>query len=300
MLYKLIGLLGHFALLGAIWIMWPRNDLRGRVVTLALVGLNPTVALESIGMAHTEGLMMGLWGVSMLLLTRGWLFASGALLALAIEIKYVPLIAVPFLALWLLRSERGTRGLAVWVFGMLVGLIVPALGFDPLQRATWLGVEGQFRRFGGGAPEAVIALLINAATDSPRAWPVVAWSLRGIGLAVFGVTLFKAVRTRTQEPPWALMALAVFVLTLTASSFLAPWYSLWALPWAVLGRREAPRLCAGVVAFSVAMPFTLLVPILTGNYGAPIQCAMLLIWAVPTLLAAVLWKPRRAISVVTE
>jgi hypothetical protein len=296
-LFKMVGLIGYGLLALAVWHLWPVEDRRGRLVSAALVGLNPTVLIETIGMAHTEGLMMGLWGLSALALTRRRLFVAGLLLGLATMVKYVPIISVPFVLLWLVREKRSLGKATPLVAGLLIGLAVPSLGFEPWRYPTWYGLRTQLHRYAGGSPEYVIGLLAQRFGGGPEALVAVSWAMRALGGSLVAALFLRRLWRPDPSRLWSVrIAAAILTLTLTAPSLLAPWYTLWALPWAVLGRRQAPRLAATAVTFSLAMPFTLLAPIALGSYGPRVQVVMFLLWSLPTAAVFALWCGRAPLS----
>jgi hypothetical protein len=83
-------------------------------------------------------------------------------------------------------------------------------------------------------------------------------------------------------------ALFALLMAIGAASFFHAWYTLWALPFAVLARREAPRLFRASLALSLAAPIALTVPIAAGTHDGWIQFGMFAVWATPTLVALLL------------
>jgi hypothetical protein len=266
-------------------------DARGKVLVLALIGLNPSAVLETAAMGHCEGVMMALWVAGVLLAMRERCFVGGAMLGLAAGIKWVPLAVTPLLVIHLFRRERRWPRTGLFLLGLALALVIPALAFDPLSAATWRGLREQSRLFGGGSLLFIPGLAGRAVTGREEAilWAAVAVRTVAAGL-ILGVLVSRALRPRPGRlmPDIALIAL---IAAIGGASFFQPWYVLWALPFAVLGRREAPRLFAATLALSLAAPLSLIAPIWAGNYRAPVQFAMFLIWAVPTL-AALCLPPR--------
>lgn len=291
LLYKALGLGALLTVLWLVWRLWPPEDSRGRLITLALLGLNPAMVLETAAMGHAEGVMMALWVGATLALRRGRLTLAGALLGFAAGIKWVPLAAAPLMVLWLMRRVRRARGIGLFLAAFAATLVLPAIRFEPWRLATWEGLRQQSRLFGGGSLIHVLGLVWTAVSGDGAAPLAVAKALRVATLAAMLAILARRARRGVGARLEADQALLALLIAIGASSFFHPWYVLWALPFAVLGRRQAPRLCAVTVALSLAAPLSLIAPIWAGDYGPVVQWAMFFTWAVPTL-TAVLVPPR--------
>lgn len=159
---------------------------------------------------------------------RGAGWAGGALLGLGVSVKFAPLLAVPAL----LRR----RGLAAGAAAVLV----PALLYLPYASAgsalfDGLGEYAARWRFNG-------ALF-------PVLEPLGRWPARVVaGLAVAGVAGLSALRRWTVERA----LFAGLGGALLVSPTLHPWYLLWILPFAALGRRFPWVLWTGLVFLAYA------------------------------------------------
>jgi Glycosyltransferase family 87 len=293
-LYKGIGLAGHLVLLLCLWHLWPREDPRGRVVTLALVGLHPAAVIETAGMGHTEGLMMALWVGGALLAVRGRALPAGLLIGLAGGVKWVPLLGAPLMGLLLIRQERGVRRFSLFSLGVLVALILPTLLFEPLRQITWSGLRAQSHYVSGGSPALMLALDLEWLFGVDNALGMGMAITRWVGFGLIALVCGLALRSRDPEGLWAgLMAIAL-IAALLLSAYFHPWDTLWILPWAVLARRRMPVLAAAAIALSLAAVFQPLVPIATQSYQVSSQLLMFLVWGTPTALVFALWALKRA------
>lgn len=277
--------LAVFALL--CWGLWPRGDSHGRVATVVFAGLLPAALLETANNAHNEGVMMALWLGAIAAALRGSAASAGLLLGLAAGIKWAPLAAAPLVALHLARQRRRrSAALFTAVFGL--ALTVPSLPFEPWRSETWFGLSNQSRTFGGGSMAAVLGDVLMRLTGEPVMLLRAAQATQVLWLsALAAIFLLALLRPSPPEASrdrlladigWAAMATATL-----GSPFFAPWYALWALPFAVLARRHAPGLAGLALGLGLAAPFSLLPPIALGHYGPEVQRLMFLVWSLPAL-----------------
>ena len=180
---------------------------RRRAFAAALVGWNPLVAMHFAGGGHNDALMMALVAAALALSERKRVQAAGVAWALAILIKWVPLLLLPLRALEARATHRrvGHLGFAVTV--------VATLGVATLLwQFHWL--------------HAVTPLTHDARRQTHYALPsrfgMPAWTF----LAAYGVAyvwlLWQAARGRAR------LGLA-FGLLLLALPYLIGWYVIWPL-----------------------------------------------------------------------
>ena len=81
-------------MLAATWLV-----ARRRAFAAALVGWNPVVAVHFAGGGHNDALMMALVAAALALGERKRVQAAGAAWALAVLVKWVPLVVLPLRAL---------------------------------------------------------------------------------------------------------------------------------------------------------------------------------------------------------
>jgi alpha-1,6-mannosyltransferase len=196
-----------------------------RVAAALLVGWNPLFAIHFAGGGHNDALMLGLVLGALVLAASGRRLVAGVGWALAVLVKWIPLL---FLVLRGLEARATGRrvdhvgfagavvvvlALATWRYGLDWGR-----AFGPLAR----NAEGQtsyalpHRLEQLGLPHAVTLALAGAALVAGLAW-LAREAVRG-----------RAWLGRTG------------CLLLATTPWLAPWYAVWALPLAAVeGDRRA-------------------------------------------------------------
>jgi len=197
------------------WLVWAlarcKEDDDG-LTALALYALNPLVLIEGPGHAHSEGVMIPLALLGILLWRRGRPHLGFAALLASAAVKYITgvlalLVAVKMLAEAPSRGRLGTAGRLIGVaFLVAIGLYAPFWGggavFDP---AINLIVRG--------------SSLDRARHGAPPETPV-------IGLVIFAIALLAAI-------PAAARLARPYLLDLTAGLvslfvLLVLW---WRMPW---------------------------------------------------------------------
>ncbi|HSK50437.1 MAG TPA: polyprenol phosphomannose-dependent alpha 1,6 mannosyltransferase MptB [Solirubrobacterales bacterium] len=189
----------------------------------AFVALNPLVLVHVVGGAHNDGLAMALGLLSVAALLAAREATGGALLVASVAIKAAAAFLAPFALLGAERRRRLLAGAAAALFATsLVAML--AFGWDWLSafglagenqgRTSYMSLPATAARLTGLDPEPirVAALALYAALV---AW-LLAWTWRG------GDWIRAA--------GWAALGL------LLASSWLLPWYLVWALPLAAISR----------------------------------------------------------------
>ncbi len=180
---------------------------RRRAFAAALVGWNPLVAMHFAGGGHNDALMMALVAAALALGERRRVQAAGAAWALAILVKWVPLVLLPLRAL-----EARVTGRRVGHAGFAV-TAVATLGLATLLwQFHWLN--------------AITPLTHDARRQTHYALPhrfgVPAWTFL-LGYAAAYVWLLReAARGRAR------LGLA-FGLLLLALPYLVGWYVIWPL-----------------------------------------------------------------------
>lgn len=274
----------------------------GTVAALAYVW-NPLLAIEGAGMGHVDVVGASLVIASVYLLSSGngsfssarRSLAAGAVAALAVLAKLIPLAALPF---WWRESGRRTRLRRLFAIGA-AGLVLPSVAVvlawtgrvppglveytlrweynGPLYEPLWrlLGAL-QLDRAAAG----VVHLVRTAAGGAIAAPP---WdTLYSYAYPQFlarAVLLVAAViawlRLWRRRPDTVAAAYGVFGIVLICSPTLYPWYLIWVLPWAaLLGARS-------VLLLSATLPLAYL-PALGGVAYFPWVYAA--IWLPPLLL----------------
>jgi alpha-1,6-mannosyltransferase len=204
-----------------------------------VVGLNPLVLVHVVGGAHNDGLMMFLLlaGCAAVLALRE-LTAGGAIVA-AVAVKVSAVFAAPFAILGAKRRGRlGAAALAATALVAAAGLV--AFGPHALD-AVGLAGENQAKASHYSVPSTV-ARILGVGTEPVRIGAIVLYAALIVWL--LGWTLRGADWLRAAG--WAAFGL------LMASSWLLPWYLIWALPFAALSRdRTLIGLVLALTAFQL-------------------------------------------------
>ena len=215
--------------LGCVALVWRAAERLGRspVAPAVLVGLNPLTLVWAVGGAHNDlfvALLVAL-GVERAIALRDR--AAGAALAAAAAIKLTGGLALPFL---LVARSRWRPAAA----GALATLALVAVG--------GLAV------LGGGLLDFPSALATQQELVSARSVPSYAGQILGLGGATDGIRVIAAVafvaalaylllRTR-RDADWVAAAGWATLALLLTSAWLMPWYVVWLLPLAALGRNS--------------------------------------------------------------
>jgi hypothetical protein len=196
---------------------------------LAFVGWNPLLAIHFAGGGHNDAWMAALVLAALWAGRRGRVQWAGAAWALAILLKWVPLLLLPLRALQARTTERRVGHLGFAAAAVLV-----------VGVATW--------RYGTGWLDAAVPLAQNAGRETRFAIPHRLEQLglpRPAAIAVMAVAyagayawlLREAARGRDRT------ALAMGLLLL-ALPYVISWYVIWAVPLAAAEDDEPAQLLA--------------------------------------------------------
>ena len=190
---------------------------RRKALACALVGWNPLLALHFAGGGHNDAWMAALVAGALAAGAAGRRQLPGVLWALAILVKWVPLVFLPLRAL-----EARAQGRRVGHLGLAVTLACVG------GLATW--------RYGSAWLEAAAPLARNANEETSYALPhrladtgVPKWLALTLAATAFAVVYAWLLRTASRGR--ARLGLAAVALLL-ATPYLAPWYLAWAAPLA--------------------------------------------------------------------
>jgi hypothetical protein len=196
----------------------------------AFVGWNPLLAVHFAGGGHNDAWMMAFVLGALALAASGKTWLAGVSWALAITIKWVPLLFLPlrFLEARRLGRKVDHRGLALGV-AVIVAIATWRYGL------SWIGAVGP--------------LATNLAEDRARyALPSRVASLglpEGAVALVFALAFVAAYAWLLREA-WrgrARLALTAGIL-LVCTSWLVPWYAVWAVPLAAVEEDRTARALA--------------------------------------------------------
>jgi hypothetical protein len=181
---------------------------------VAFAGWNPLLALHLAGGGHNDAWMAALVVAALALAASGRRQLAGAAWALAILVKWVPLL---FLGLRAVEARRTERRVAHMGFAVAAGVVVAL--------ATW--------RYGRHWLDAFGPLARNANRESRYALP---HRLGGHPAAVAFAAAFGLAYLWLVREAWrgrARLGLCAGLL-LVATPWLVPWYAVWAVPFAAL------------------------------------------------------------------
>ena len=196
----------------------------------AFVGWNPLLAIHFAGGGHNDAWMMAFVLGALALAASGRRALAGVAWAAAIAIKWVPVLFLPLRLLEARRTGRKIdhRGLAV------AAVVIVAIA-TLLYGLEWAGAAGP--------------LATNLAED--RAWYAIPVRIASLGLpegvvagafaAAFAVAYVWLLREAWRGR--ARLALTAGLL-LVCTSWLVPWYAVWAVPLAAVEEDRTARVLA--------------------------------------------------------
>lgn len=201
----------------------------------ALVALNPLVLVHVVGGAHNDALMMLgiLAGAGGILVMRE--AEAGTALVVAVSIKISAAFTGPFALIGAARRGRLVEGVLIGA-ALVTGISLIAFGPHALD-AVGLAGENQARVSNYSIPNAV-AELCGLDVDDVRAAALVIYLASVVGLIAWVL----------RGGDWLTGAAWAGFGLLLASAWLLPWYVIWVLPLAALGRDR--RLVGIVIVFT--------------------------------------------------
>jgi hypothetical protein len=211
---------------GVMRVTWAHTTQSEAARRTALFALHPAVVYESAAAGHNDMLMVApaVWALA---LVDDAPIAAGVLAGVAIAVKYVALLVVPFLIVRAYRL-RGS-GMAAWV--ALASLFVPAVLFVPL----WPG----FSAFASFLD--LRANLIMSPLWLAQMWiadPALSRIAQTVAtLAAVAVVAYSIARYARKPHVWHVLRSVAAVLF--ASPLLNPWYVQWLAPGAAAAGRWA-------------------------------------------------------------
>ena len=200
----------------------------------AIVGLNPVVLLYAVGGGHNDLLMLLAMVASVALVLSGREGAGGAGSVLATGLKISAIVLLPFLVLGARRRGRALAGAALALLAVALAAVL-AFGSHATGFAEVLSVQQRYvSNF--SVPDGIRDVL-GLHGFAP-------WLRTGLQVALVaavGVLLMRVWRGAdwVAAAGWALLALTV------TSTWLMPWYTIWALPFAAISRSR-PLLAAAI------------------------------------------------------
>jgi len=235
---KVGTMLASLGLIAVVW--WCARALgRDPRFAVAFVAANPVYLMYAMAGFHNDFFMLlpSLAAVALVLAKRDrW---AGAVLMLAVAVKFTAVILLPFLLIAARPARRRRELLLGAVLGAIpmIALSLALFGFslpNLSQQSTLLTgfsfpqVFGLLIGIGGGTPD-----LLRVATA---------------GVVVVIALLLRSRGDWISRAGWATMAL------IASLSWLMPWYAIWVLPLAVLG--TSLRLRRGAIALTLYVLIT--------------------------------------------
>jgi hypothetical protein len=220
----------------------------------AFVALNPLVLVHVVGGAHNDGLMMLLTMAAVAALLAGREAAGGAALVGAIAIKSAAAFLAPFAFLGTLRDETravpatsNTPPRSTGPFlkpslrnGPVGGMLAGGLGaIVVLALASWFAFGWDWTHAFGLAGE-------NQSRTSHLSIPITvarltgldAGAVRVVALALYAAALLWLLAWTWRGGDWVRASGWAALGLLLATSWLLPWYLVWALPLAAVSRHR--------------------------------------------------------------
>lgn len=214
--------------LACVALVWRIARRRGiaPVPAAAFVGLNPLLLAYGVGGAHNDFALVALTLLAVLLVLEGRARGGGIAGALAVGVKASSAIVLPFLVLGARRRRAALAGVVAGAAAVLLLAVVAfsghALGFVSQIR------EQQHLVATYSVPSRLAALL--GFDHIPQGLRLLL--LLGFAAALV-VLLWRTWRGRTD---WLAAAGWTTLALLLSTAWLVPWYVVWLLPLAAVGR----------------------------------------------------------------
>jgi len=221
------------------WVVSRLAALRGvdARFAVALVALNPLVLVHVVGGAHNDSLMAALMMLAVAAAVTARERLGGAGVAAAAAVKASALVLVPFALLGGPRPRRFLKGFALGAL-VVVGAGLAAFG-GALDEAAKVVGQNQGLTSRASVP-GTVSRELGLDLGAVRAACLTLYALALAGLLVWVARGADWIR----GTGWATFGL------LAATSYLTPWYAIWALPHAALSRdRPLAAAMVGLSAF---------------------------------------------------
>jgi alpha-1,6-mannosyltransferase len=216
---KVVTVLLSLAFIALVW-QCARQLGRDPRFAVVLVALNPIYLIYAVGGFHNDFFMLApmLGAVSLLLSGRDR--TAGAVLMLAVAVKFTAVLLLPFLLVAAVTRPRGMRVL-VGAAAMAVPLIAMSLALFGLSIPNLAEQSSLLTDF--SIPN-IVGLAIGAGGGTPFL----------LDLAIVGVVAVVLAQLRHSRD-WLAGAGWSTVALIASLSWLMPWYVIWVLPLAALG-----------------------------------------------------------------
>jgi alpha-1,6-mannosyltransferase len=201
----------------------------------AFVGWNPLLALHFAGGGHNDALMMMFVLAALALAATGRRQLAGAAWACSIAVKWVPLLFLPLRAI---EARKHGRSLPYLGFATAAGVLAAAAFLR--YGTAWLGAFGPLA---DNLSDQARYSIPNRLAQLGLPEGLAAGLLAGVFALAYLWLLFEAWRGRARLGLCA-------GLVLLATTWLVPWYAIWAVPLAAVEEdRTARWLAVGLSAY---------------------------------------------------
>ena len=221
------GLAG-LAVLGTAWIAGRLAVVRGLDPrpAVALVALNPLVLVHVVGGAHNDSLMALTMIAGVAAVVAGRDLSGGLGLVAAAGVKIAGAVAIPFALIEGIRRPRIVAGVAAGILAV-VALALLAYG-TAVDSALSVATTNQDLASRASLPS-TISDAFGIGLDPVRA----------AALGLYAVLVAALLAWTARGGDWIRAAGWAVLGLLLATSYLTPWYVIWALPLAAVARDRA-------------------------------------------------------------
>jgi Glycosyltransferase family 87 len=226
--------------LGLIALVWKCARLLGRDPRFAvlLVALNPVYLMYAIGGFHNDFFMLvpSTAAIALLLARRDR--SAGAMLMLAVAVKFTAIILLPFLLFAARPNQRRVRILV----GAALAAVPLAIGYFAFFGLTLPNLVDQSTLLTPWSAPNIVGLVLGVGGGTPGVL-----RLANVALVVAVALLLRRRKDWLSGAGWSTVALVASL------AWLVPWYVIWILPLAALG--TSLRLRRAAVAMTVYLVF---------------------------------------------
>jgi alpha-1,6-mannosyltransferase len=245
------------AVVGTAWIVARLAPLRGvdPLRAAAFVALNPLVLVHVVGGPHNDGIavLLTMVGVAGILCARE--LGGGVAFVAAVAVKASSVITLPFALLGTANPLPTGRNVMPGMTFRPVGRVLAGVGVAAaaVGLAAWLA-------FGWHWLDAIVLAGENQSHTSHLSIPTTFARLTGfdpdltraVALALFASLVAYLLAWTYRGGDWLRAAAWATAGLLLATSWLLPWYLIWALPFAALSRdRVLQLLLLGLTAYQL-------------------------------------------------
>ena len=240
--YWILKVVTVLAALAFVWVITfcARRVGRDPRFVLAFVALNPVFVIYAVGGFHNDFFMLLpiMGAIALVLCKRDR--SAGAVLMLAVAVKFTAILLLPFL---LVGTRAGRRWLRV-LTGAVLAAIPLVAGSIALFGSSLPNLSDQSTLLTDFSIPQVFGLLIGIGGGTP-------WLLTIAKVLVVATVAYLVLRRREwlSAAGWATLAL------IASLSWLMPWYVIWLLPLAALGTSIRLRRAAIVLTLFLVLTF---------------------------------------------